>query len=63
MLREKLKKLYDKEDEKELIDNGIHPLIVRDFSKILSIDSEILLGLEKNIKFIIKSYIPKIFIN
>ena len=63
LLREKLKKLYDKEDEKELIDNGIHPLIVRDFSKILSIDSEILLGLEKNIKFIIKSYIPKIFIN
>ena len=63
LLREKLKKLYYKEDEKELIDNGIHTLIVRDFSKILSIDSEILLGLEKNIKFIIKSYIPKIFIN
>lgn len=63
LLREKLKKLYDKEDEKELIDNGIHPLIVRNFLKILSINSEILLGLEKNIKFIIRSYIPKIFIN
>lgn len=63
LLREKLKKLYDKEDEKELIDNGIHPLIVRNFLKILSINSEILLGLEKNIKFIIRSYIPNIFIN
>lgn len=63
LLREKLKKIYDKEDEKELIDNGIHPLIVRNFLKILSINSEILLGLEKNVKFILKSYIPKIFIN
>ena len=63
LLRDKLKKIYNKKEEIELIDNGIHPLIVRDFSKILSIDSEILLGLEKNIKFIIKSYIPKIFIN
>lgn len=63
LLRDKLKKIYNKKEEIELIDNGIHPLIVKNFLKILSIKSEILLGLEKNVKFIIKSYIPKIFIN
>lgn len=63
LLRDKLKKIYNEKEEIELIDNGIHPLIVRNFLKILSINSEILLGLEKNVKFIIKSYIPKIFVN
>ena len=63
LLRDKLKKIYDTKEEIELIENGIHPLIVRNFLKILSINSEILLGLEKNVKFILRSYIPKIFID
>ena len=63
LLRDKLKKIYNKKEEIELIENGIHPLIVRNFLKILSINSEILLGLEKNVKFILRSYIPKIFID
>ena len=63
LLRDKLKKIYNKKEDIDLIDNGIHPLIARYFTKILSINSKILLGLEQNIKFIIKSYIPKIFIN
>lgn len=58
-LRKKLKKIYQKQENIDYIENGIHPYVAKTLKKILNEKEEVLLALEQYVRTIIKSYIIK----
>lgn len=58
-LRKKLKKIYQKEENIDYIENGIHPYVAETLKKISDEKEEVLLALEQYVRAIIKSYIVK----
>lgn len=61
-LRKKLKKIYQKQENIDYIENGIHPYVAKTLKKILNEKEEVLLALEQYVRTIIKSYIIKFFV-
>lgn len=58
-LRKKLKKIYQKQENIDYIENGIHPYVAETLKKISNEKEEVLLALEQYVRAIIKSYIVK----
>lgn len=58
-LRKKLKKIYQKQEKIEYIENGIHPYVAETLKKLSEERNEVLLALEQYVRAIIKSYIVK----
>ena len=58
-LRKKLKKIYQKQENIDYIESGIHPYVAETLKKLSEEKEEILLALEQYVRAIIKSYIVK----
>lgn len=58
-LRKKLKKIYQKQENIEYIENGVHPYVAETLKKISKEKNEVLLALEQYVRAIIKSYMIK----
>lgn len=58
-LRKKLKKIYQKQENIDYIENGIHPYVAETLKKISNEKEEVLLALEQYVRAIIKSYMIK----
>ena len=58
-LRKKLKKIYQKQENIDYIESGIHSYVAETLKKLSEEKEEILLALEQYVRAIIKSYIVK----
>ena len=58
-LRKKLKKIYQKQENIDYIENGVHPYVAETLKKLSEERNEVLLALEQYVRAIIKSYIVK----
>lgn len=58
-LRKKLKKIYQKQENIDYIENGLHPYVAETLKKLSEERNEVLLALEQYVRAIIKSYIVK----
>lgn len=58
-LRKKLKKIYQKQENIEYIENGVHPYVAETLKKLSEERNEVLLALEQYVRAIIKSYMIK----
>jgi hypothetical protein len=58
-LRKKLKKIYQKQENIDYIETGIHPYVAETLKKLSEEKEEVLLALEQYVRAIIKSYMIK----
>ena len=58
-LRKKLKKIYQKQENIDYIESGIHPYVAETLKKLSEERNEVLLALEQYVRAIIKSYTIK----
>lgn len=58
-LRKKLKKIYQKQENIDYIESGIHPYVAETLKKLSEEKEEVLLALEQYVRAIIKSYMIK----